>query len=262
MNPKLMKFLPGLTPEDAAIFLSELIGEEITEDEVFELHATGHLPAVRRSQFAGVPIIPPSSNATDDVWPIWNEKLDVIPVMFTDTIVYPAQHVRTPLGMAPISQADGFTYAWFKRFADDGTPAHLSQLVPPDDIATEFRPDDLIAFALEARSTHTPASPPWSKTRGRAWTYANGGKLVFELSPVEAQEIQDRPEPVPLAPAPSHLLVIAVMLELMNETKAIKRNQSRVIADVLERYPGRRGLSKRTLEDVFAAANKAKEISD
>lgn len=260
MNHKLMKFLPGLTPQNAAMFLSELIGEPITEDELFELHATGHLPVVKRADFAGVPVHPPAPGSGDSIWPIWHDQLGVIPMMYTDTLVYPIQHVETPLGVVPVSNVDGFIYAWFKRFADDGTPAHLSQLLPPDDIESDFRPGDLIALALEASSTHTPASPPGPKTRGKAWTYTGDGRKVFDMLPVEAKEVKDAtPEVGTANPAPSHLLTIAILLELQNEPKPIRRNQSGVISEILDRYEGVRGLSKRTLEDIFSAANKAKE---
>lgn len=59
-------------------------------------------------------------------------------------------------------------------------------------------------------------------------------------------------------PKPSHLLAIAAMLELLGEPGRGARNQSAVLAEILERYPGKRGLGKRNLEDIFSAANKAK----
>lgn len=56
---------------------------------------------------------------------------------------------------------------------------------------------------------------------------------------------------------PSHLLAIAAMLELLDEPGRAARNQSAIVAEILERYPRKRGLGKRTLEDIFAAANRA-----
>jgi len=56
---------------------------------------------------------------------------------------------------------------------------------------------------------------------------------------------------------PSHTLVISVLLDLLGEPGRAARNQSAIIADILERHPTRRGLSKRNLEAIFSAANKA-----
>lgn len=60
---------------------------------------------------------------------------------------------------------------------------------------------------------------------------------------------------------PSYRLAVAAMLELISEPPQSGRNQSGVISEILARYPNRRGLSKRNLEAIFSAANKAaKEI--
>lgn len=56
---------------------------------------------------------------------------------------------------------------------------------------------------------------------------------------------------------PSHLLAIAAMLELLGEPSRGARNQSAIVAEILERHSRKRGLGKRTLEDIFAAANRA-----
>lgn len=56
---------------------------------------------------------------------------------------------------------------------------------------------------------------------------------------------------------PSHTLVVSVLLDLLAEPGRAARNQSAIISDILERHPTRRGLSKRNLEAIFSAANKA-----
>lgn len=57
--------------------------------------------------------------------------------------------------------------------------------------------------------------------------------------------------------APSYRLAIAALLELLKQPRQSGRNQSAVISELLEKYPGTRGLSKRSLETIFASANKA-----
>lgn len=61
---------------------------------------------------------------------------------------------------------------------------------------------------------------------------------------------------------PSHLLAIAAMLELLEEPCRGARNQSAVVAEISERHPGKRGLGKRNLEDIFGAANRAKKAAE
>lgn len=57
--------------------------------------------------------------------------------------------------------------------------------------------------------------------------------------------------------APSYRLAIAALLELLKQPRQSGRNQSAVISELLEKYPGMRGLSKRSLETIFASAKKA-----
>jgi hypothetical protein len=60
---------------------------------------------------------------------------------------------------------------------------------------------------------------------------------------------------------PAHLPTIAALLQLLADPKITKRNQSGVIDEINTRFPSARGLSRRNLEDIFSAANKAaKEI--
>lgn len=60
---------------------------------------------------------------------------------------------------------------------------------------------------------------------------------------------------------PSHLLVIAALLELLKTPVEFPRpqgmNQAAIKSEILEKFPWRR-LSDRNLQDIFAAANKAK----
>jgi chromosome segregation ATPase len=58
-------------------------------------------------------------------------------------------------------------------------------------------------------------------------------------------------------PKPSHFLTIAAMLGLLKDAGRSSRNQSAVLAEILERNPNKHGLSKRTLEGIFSDANKA-----
>ncbi|MDG9926548.1 MULTISPECIES: hypothetical protein [unclassified Pseudomonas] len=57
---------------------------------------------------------------------------------------------------------------------------------------------------------------------------------------------------------PSHLLLIAALLELLKAPRQTGQNQEGIKSQLLERFNWP-GLKKRTLEKIFAAANKAAE---
>ena len=53
------------------------------------------------------------------------------------------------------------------------------------------------------------------------------------------------------------LNIIGVMLELMKSLKLGRNSDAAVIKEMIENYPEKQGISKRTLEEKFAAANKS-----
>jgi hypothetical protein len=83
-----------------------------------------------------------------------------------------------------------------------------------------------------------------------------GQKLEQEQAIRIAAEQQLRTEDKSI-PKPSHYLAIAAMLGLLKDAGRSSRNQSAVLAEILERNPNKHGISKRTLESIFSDANKA-----
>lgn len=78
---------------------------------------------------------------------------------------------------------------------------------------------------------------------------------------VERDEWRARCEQAEAEAKPSHLLAIAALLELLKAPVERPRpqgmNQAAIKGDILEKFPWR-GLSDRNLQEIFAAANKAK----
>ncbi|MDR6234015.1 hypothetical protein [Pseudomonas oryzihabitans] len=89
--------------------------------------------------------------------------------------------------------------------------------------------------------------------KAEAWWEVNGKQLKAERDSLRSQL-----EALNAQTKPSHLLAMAVLLELASEVRTSKRNQTGIVSEILDRYPGKRGLSKRNLEEIFAAANSAR----
>lgn len=89
----------------------------------------------------------------------------------------------------------------------------------------------------------------------------NQAESVIEYARKHAAQAKAEAEAAEADPKPSHLLAIAALLELLKAPADRPRpqgmNQEAIKAAILEQFPWR-GLSRRSLEDIFAAANKAK----
>jgi len=98
------------------------------------------------------------------------------------------------------------------------------------------------------------------------WMVTTGPKhyqVMFKPADIEglAAEMnkEDQRKPLDTAPKPSHLLIIAAMLELLLEPVERprgKRNQAAIIDMITEKYDFR-GLGKRTIENIYSEANQA-----
>ena len=55
----------------------------------------------------------------------------------------------------------------------------------------------------------------------------------------------------------SLLNIIGVMLELLQTHKASRTSDAGIIREMIDNYPEKQGIAKRTLEEKFAAANKS-----
>jgi len=102
-----------------------------------------------------------------------------------------------------------------------------------------------------------------AKSDAEHWWQQHELELECRLrTQAEVDELQAELTRRETAAKPSHLLTIAALMELLGEPGRAGRNQSAIMAEIQERHTGKRGLSKRNLEEIFAAANKAnKEVN-
>lgn len=97
-----------------------------------------------------------------------------------------------------------------------------------------------------------------AKSDAEHWWQQHELELACRLrTQAEVDELQAELTRRETAAKPSHLLTIAALIELLGEPGRAGRNQSAIMAEIQERHQGKRGLSKRNLEEIFAAANKA-----
>lgn len=179
--------------------------------------------------------------------------------------------------LAAASTAEGRYLYFYKLIPDSETGAiyalesyQLEQLVPLDPFDPEnwsFLTHDLYEIARQANDTCAPGRV--LETTPPAIVLENGGtndpSMVTEISglsepytrngtaaPASRQAISSEG-----TDPPSYRLAVAALLELISDQSKPARNQSGAIDEILTRHPNRRGLSKRNLEAIFAAANKA-----
>lgn len=128
---------------------------------------------------------------------------------------------------------------------------------PMNAFASEWEPRTLLTFGdifgVDACCEWLGDLPPWK--RGPIFKPVDISNLAAKINGDQGSAPHtDEP------PKPSHLLTIAVLLELLKAPVDYPRpqgmNQEAIKNTILERFP-MRGLSDRNLQAIFAAANKA-----
>lgn len=268
---KLYKFRPYLTLEEAAIYLEQLIDEEVEAEDIYGLFVVGKLRAYLGGSLVGLPVIPPSESTNlDGPWTFINEPDWELPDLFSKYLGYPHQICNTSLGKTLLNMVDGIPYAWFKMLPhynlDEKAAANIENIEPIDgDSELAVLPSDILTIAKDANSTDdSPALEIDTLYSDIVWYFDKDGRKIVRTSQKVGQKsgVVDVQQEKPLvSDAPSSPLAIAALLDLLNQKGRSAANQSAVISHILERYPSVRGLSKRNLESIFAAANKAAKQS-
>lgn len=267
---KLIKFKPCLSIYEAAELLESLIGEEVEADDIWRLHMSGHLPFVLGGNVIGPLIgVPVTPRADDEPWQMVRDPQDPVhPALFADFLEFPLYAAMTEIAQAPapILMVDGGIYAWFIDYgSQDGSlpinPEKLTGIDTSNGDNSLVKPAEILRIAACANSNEAASPPPDRSPNHRIWSRGHDGGMVFhEATPISIEDIASKGTHTvnqPQQDPPSFRLAIATLLELLEEPRRPARNQSAVIAEILERHPGVRGLSKRNLEYIFAVSNKA-----
>jgi hypothetical protein len=268
---KLYKFKSYLTLQEAAIYLEHLIDEEVEAEDIYDLFVVLRLRPYLGGNLVGLPVRPPTESTNfEGPWEFINDLDWELPDLFSKYLSYPHQICETTLGKTLLNMVDGVPYAWFKILPRYNlaakAAANLPNIEPIDgDSELAVLPSDILALAKDANSPNdspvVEVQPSYSDT---VWYLDKDGRKIIRTSQKVGQKtgIVDVQQEQPLvSDAPSSPLAIAALLDLLSQKGRSAANQSAVIAHILERYPGVRGLSKRNLEAIFAAANKAAKQS-
>lgn len=249
---KLSKFACALDATEAAILLGESITENVTTDRLLELSALGYLP----TRFHIRCDIAEIKQDQEGKWCV----SDTVAYQ-TNEIIFPAslEVVDTFLALTAKDIA-GRTYVFYPE--DDESPLHINSLALSDVSLAHYYPEDIYLIAQYANA---PGPLDWKEPPTRSLSvYCDDESpwvdLTIDMPAATDYNVKARkanlPEP------PSYRLTIAALLELLAEGQRLGRNQSAIMSEILERHPGKRGLSKRNLETIFSEANKAAKEAD
>lgn len=265
---KLLKFRPAIGMDEAAAWLGSLIGEDVSEDDLWNLHLDGHMPLVIGERLMGLPVMPPTEDLSGPWKIVRDGDSSIIPAVYADFLHYPIGCVPTEIGDAPILTVERVPYAWFEDHYAERAKAGSLDYVAPLDLAfggnTMVCPGEILRIAAAANSGEpvTPCAPGLQENR--IWSYASNGARLFHKSEAlaDGRSVVDAKKPAhPQQDPPSFRLAIAALLELLKSPVERPRpqgmNQAAIKAAILEKFPWR-GLSDRSLEKIFATANKAK----
>lgn len=162
------------------------------------------------------------------------------------------------------SHKEGKTFHW------DGLPAKASGMSRLYFPSLYLEPPQAFPYqlALWGAVIIQPPDHPAQHVMECLWYAEVEGMPSPQFKPSEIEmlasflngEVPDAAAASSTEPKPSHLLVIAALLELLKAPVEPLRvrgmNQAAIKMEILERFP-LRGLGDRTLQDTFAAANKA-----
>lgn len=266
---KLLKFKPCIRMDEAAEWLGSMIGEVVSEDDIWDLYLNGHLPVVIGGHLIGLPVMPPTGDLSGPWEIVRDGDSSIIPAVYADYLCSPIGMIPTEVGEAPILKVDGLPYAWFvDEYPDSGATGsslYLGEIDLDFGGNTMVCPGEILRIAAAANGDEpVVAMCEYGSQENRIWSYAsNGGRLFLkseafgESAAVANAKGRARQPHEP----PSFRLAVAALLELLKLPVERPRpqgwNQETIKAVILEQFPWR-GLSDRSLQKIFAAANKAK----
>lgn len=180
------------------------------------------------------------------------------------------------VSFAPALSTAGEEFLFCRAGVEDGAESILENYSANELLSLDFAEFDDFGFlteevykVAEAANKEDTYFPPSSKPNARirigpATEWIRFAEAIDGLAtsyPIRYDYGVGRPQgnknPALVNEPPSYRLALAALLEILKEPRQAGRNQSAVISEVLERYPDRRGLSKRSLESMFSSANKA-----
>lgn len=253
---KLSKFKSEISPKEAAVLLSRLISEEVTENDISMMYTRGWITA-RVDCFATIvklaPLLDPEEHAKQvEMGRYFMKPDDDCGICYGFDI--PAAQVDVEkCGRAyALVDDDGGLYA----LRDNATESFLNDMHDnmPHFEESFISPSEIYELA-ELANNDNPVQAPKEKVKLSEYcicpvplyNFTTGDNRPIKQEPaIMMQKAQE---------SPSFALAVAALVEIATNGETKNRNQSSLIDEILDKYD-LRGLSKSNLEKMFSQANR------
>lgn len=260
---KLLKFKQALSLEESSSYIHSLTGEKPTESDYLDLLYNGHIYPIigYRKPLYGFPeedfiklkkgeVVSPTAFSNIGIPYELGSEIDDIDFGCATTIDGRIFYFATRNELERNINEELTPLKWLKSL----TPSNTKNWSIPT-----FQIHEIINMVLSNNLPPPKITLPkltieFSKVPGLT---SNISAINGLQQPIQANLISEKLEKDATEAPLSHKMVIGALLEICKQPRNTARNQSGIISEILERYPRARGLSKRNLEDIFGAANKA-----
>lgn len=259
---KLTKYRSVVNLPDAAKMLSRLIDEAVTEDKIEELFNSGWLighyqcnAAIIRLQLMLEPDMHEQQVAIGNYFVTPTDE----EIGHCFAIHYPAFEVLLygRYRILALKDSEGNIYGVKDRETgvfvgtseDDGLLDKIS-----------IQPESILEFAKHANNDDAPPEQTYliqQSEIANKWCLSDRELFPFYLT--DFGRNTNIPDIVPVIERPSSQLIIASLLDIIKDPKRTNHNQTTIIAEIVDRNPGVRGLSESSLSKAFALA---KQVAD
>jgi hypothetical protein len=252
---KLSKFKFGISPAEAAVLLSRLIGETISVEDINNIHAEGWITAQYNCSATLVKLKFLDENSSADpgiVGPWLLEAENDCGICYAFDLPMDLVEIKHS-GLAYVMlDAEGNHYALRDNSTQNYINASHDNLPYFED--AWLAPEEIYELACLANNDK-PIGLPNLKIKEQKNCLS--GVTLYNYQPgAERPAMQPAPFEVrqPQEP-PSLILAVAALAEIATNGVARKRNQSSLIEEILDNYKFR-GLSKSNLEKMLSQANR------
>ncbi|TKD44230.1 hypothetical protein [Azotobacter chroococcum] len=267
MNP--IQMLKGwVTLTEAAAHITEKAGARVTEADILELAVDGKLRLSARFRGEGTEGAVAGTVAEPDPDSCFVDLVeeDPRPLLHLLNGVFGLRITTPPtVRVNAAGEIESLAFGLEFETAITGRVVRLPCRTLPASAQWVMRPDEMLEFCGkltgEDREIETLRRMVEFDRSAKEAALLRAKQAEDDAAELRRQLEQERTARQAAKDKPSHLLVIAALMELLKAPVEHPRPQGRrqeaIKVDILDKFPWR-GLSDRTLQKIFAAANKAK----
>lgn len=259
---KLSKYRSSVNLHEAAKMLSRLIDEVVTEDKIEELFNSGWLIGHYQCNAAIIRLelmLDPDMHEQQVAIGNYFVKPTDEEIGQCFAIHYPAFEVllHGRFRSLALKDAEGNLFG----VKDRATGVFIGT-TEDDGLLEDIRIDteSILEFAKHANNDEAPPEQAYliqQSEIANKWCLSDRELFPFYLT--DYGRNTNIPEIAPVIERPSTQLIIASLLDIVKEPNRTNYNQTSIIAEIVERNPGVRGLSESSLSKAFAHAKQIAE---